>query len=413
MASENFCENVTDIDVCNTLDNCHYCGKWYTCEYIPGYHYDISKQKGWFIGGFIIQILCFIIIMVYLVRYLYKLIHPTSLPDELAHIVDRIHGWKMKYYYYMAVPLPMILCMISIGADFYHLLLPLIESINDKHDNNRYPCGIRDSNFNVTRFVADASQFWGYLVYLGIMGYKLVVSFHASPFALTFASKSLLVILFCIVVFITGMYNICQLSQTDNGNITRISFSIYTVTSIALNVIILGMYSFKLNELIVLDIEVSVTDDNMDENQLRQKKLLKSMTKCAVLIGIQLIFYSFRYLYRIAIVKPDINNRNQLLYIISYAGRDIMCVAIVIALYYGCSFIKNEYDSTCKCCDRCCGRICYKITKNWITIHETNGNDSDNAGTTTIIAENSEMSDTAQLRYETRQNITEEPSASY
>ena len=95
-------------------------------------------------------------------------------------------------------------------------------------------------------------------------------------------------------------------------------------------------------------------------------------------------------------------------------GRDIMCVAMVIALYYGCSFIKNEYDSTCKYCDRCCGCICYKITKNWITRHETDGNDSDNAGAINMVAENSEMSDTAQLRYEkTQNNIAEEPSASY
>ena len=46
-----------------------------------------------------------------------------------------------------------LLCLISIYADFYHILAPYL-----KESKDTFECGIRDRNFKAIRIIADGMQ---------------------------------------------------------------------------------------------------------------------------------------------------------------------------------------------------------------------------------------------------------------
>mmetsp|Transcript_18528 Transcript_18528/g.22804 ORF Transcript_18528/g.22804 Transcript_18528/m.22804 type:complete len:401 (+) Transcript_18528:40-1242(+) len=375
--NKNDCININETNL-----ECIWCDKWNECYNSMTIYDDIIKPwEGFSYFCHTLQMICFLIVSYYFIRYMYKILFPHKLSQELQRMIE-----KIKPFILILAPVSMLLCMISILADFYHLVTPITKP-------EKFECGIRDSDFTVARIVADASQFWGFLIFWYLMEYKAVSAFEGTMFEIKLWIKIYLKSLFIGVVIVTLTYNVFQFAGLDTKNKNgTILFWIYTIISILYNLSILLLYTYKLNELVIADIEkeeiraMNVDDaskvvkrNNMEDNQ---KMLLELMTKFAVLLSIQLIAYTIRYIYRSVLTAKNIWNKEQELWLISYTARNIMCVFMVAALYYTFSFSRNEYYCCCKCCHKCCGEVCYFITKRFMisavkdTIQNKNGDNN-------------------------------------
>ena len=199
-----------------------------------------------FVVGWIIQILCFIIVLYYFIMFVKAAFCYDRSNENIVYIMSRINKSLI-----VLTPIVMILCLISIGTDIYHMLAPYLKLTRDT-----YECGIRDRNFRAIRVVADVAQFWGYLIFWGMMVYRLKSSFHQTTFALGKFTYILLIVLIIINTIFLLSYNIAQLLRIEHY-IDFILFTGYVHTSIVLNCIIMILFSMKLTTLLTTTLSLN------------------------------------------------------------------------------------------------------------------------------------------------------------
>ena len=310
----------------------------------------------WFYCGYSVIIVSFIIILIYLILLYINVICHKNKKHQRSKSNNKLN--LSRIIIYIGMTLSIILVLTCIVFDFLHLLFPLILPA-------QFPCGIRDGNFSGIRVVADFAQFWGYIIFWFIMTLRLINLFIEMHDPLTLKTKLALGIFFIIDIIITILYNTFQVKKSEKDSIDELLFGLYLGISVLLNLYILCIFSQKLLSLHEKKIK------RKQDNEIKKQDPIFYMTQYIILFGLQLLTYMIRYTYRTILAELDTKfEKYQILWILSYTLRDVMCVFMVMAIYYNFSEVSKQYDKTYSCCHRYCSNYINKISQIYVNRQE-------------------------------------------
>lgn len=358
---------------------------------LTNFHFDkFTNQLYIHISAYGLQFISFLLVVYYLIKYLIFITYTMKKDKNIKKQIKQINKCIL-----IITPISIFLCLTCIILDFIHLLFAFIYP-------EIYKCGIRDKNFIFIRASADFSQFWGYIIFWSCMVYRLFISFNNTPFMLKVFSKIILIILIILDVCVLTIFNILQLLTLDSSY-DSIFFSVYSFISLILNCLIMYFFSYKLNKLVSIDLslkqkewikhvsnvvsentredsqseshsrskrltieQMNTMDETLEDNNLKESQInvINLITKYNILFSLQLISYMIAYIYRIILsFMYNKIEKIQLLWVINYILRDIMCLFMVIAIYYAFGFVKNDYKKHFKWIHPCLHECCKKCSK--------------------------------------------------
>ena len=303
---------------------------------------------------------CALIILIIIISYIYKW--------AIRRAAKRIN----KFYLWTTL-LVMILYLSCSMVDIYHAYASY---------KNNHP--MKDPSWDTIKFVADFLYFIGCtILYINIVG-RLYLTFATTIYHLQIP---ILVVICCLItlsfcVMMMYCYIIAVLDDNKYFKWSAMCDLSLMIIDIILNTTILGLFVFKLRQLIInITINdlatstsnykelVSTADDTdsisstllYDEYALKRKdRLITVVTRHTILSCIAIIcnqcFYSVNTVYYL--YAP-----NETWTAISYAGREIEGVIISLVLYLNFNFNMRIYKKLCNSCHMCCYNCFKKSTK--------------------------------------------------
>merc|ERR1719474_763195 len=97
---------------------------------------------------------------------------------------------------------------------------------------------------------------------------------------------------------------------------------------------------------------------DVPKKQKNVHKVIAIISKLTVLSSIAFMIFFIRFTYRSVLGHFDENKLSEIVWMISYLGRDCVLLCVVSAMYFAFNWNEKQYSRICKSCDGCAKALC-------------------------------------------------------